>query len=171
VHGRMISRLVAIGSDTSDASRRPTASGWAASAGVSCPVVWRERTAEATRPDASRRACKVCGHKIVIQATGGDLQRAVEFVQMPAEPVAQDGPLGDQVAAMIRQQLHLADRAIQPRRGQARLAQAGVRHRHRVDRVGLARLASAAADGRHQVGGHPHHGAPRAQQVTFQPAG
>jgi hypothetical protein len=62
---------------------------------------------------------------------------------VPAESAAQPGPLGDQVAAVVRQQLHRPGRAVQARDRQVRLQQRGPRDRQRVDRVGLATLPPA----------------------------
>ena len=70
---------------------------------------------------------------------------------------------------MIGQQPQLALRAVQPRRGQARLAQRRPCHRQRVDRVGLAVGPGRVPAVRHQLGRHPDDRLPGRQQIRLQP--
>jgi hypothetical protein len=85
---------------------------------------------------------------------------------MPAQPVAQDRPLGHQVPAVIRQQLDLAPGPVQLRCGQAGLAQGRVRDGQRVDRVRLTRLGSARRAAAISWVGIRTHRAPGRQQFT-----
>ncbi|MFF5116286.1 hypothetical protein Daura_51425 [Dactylosporangium aurantiacum] len=57
---------------------------------------------------------------------------------------------------MIRQQLHLASRAVEAGDGQIGVAQRGQGNGFGVDWVGLATLLSGASRRRHQPGMHAH---------------
>jgi hypothetical protein len=81
------------------------------------------------------------------------------------------GSLGDQIAAVVDDQLDLPGGAVQLGHRQVRVAQGGQGDRFGVDRVGPARLPAAAAGAGHQPGQHPHHPMPGAEQVQLQAAG
>ena len=90
-------------------------------------------------------------------APSGTAQVRVELVQVPAQPLLAATPLGDEVVAVIDQQLQLAQRllagawAVQPR-----LLQRRPGDRERVDRVRLAPRPAAPALRRRQPRRHPH---------------
>jgi hypothetical protein len=95
----------------------------------------------------------------------------VQLMQVPAQPVARPGGLGNQVLALVDQQLDLPGRLVKTGGGQVGLAQGRPGDRQRVDRVGLAQGTHGLAGPGQQPGRHPHHPLPGGQQVAFQPAG
>ena len=97
----------------------------------------------------------------------GQLELGPAVVQKPAQPVLDAGALGDEVLAVIEQQLDLARRALEPRDRQRldALLERRAGDRQRVDRVALAALARAARAGR------PSASAPPARRARRAPAG
>jgi hypothetical protein len=59
-------------------------------------------------------------------------------VQVPAQPVDRPGAFGDQVLAVVDQQLDLPGRLVMAGGGQVGFAQGGAGDGEGVDRVGLA---------------------------------
>src|SRR4029453_8377179 len=82
------------------------------------------------------------------------LQR--QLVQVPAQPLLAAATLGDQVVAVIDEQLQLAQRLL-ARTGlvEPRFLERRPRRRERVDRVGLAAPSPPPTRGRRQPGRYP----------------
>jgi hypothetical protein len=92
-------------------------------------------------------------------------------MQVPAQPIDHPGPLGDQVVAVVDQQLELAGGAVQPGGGQLGFPQRRPRHRQRVDRIRLAVGAGGGPGMGHELGWDPHDVLAGAEQVPLQPPG
>jgi hypothetical protein len=90
---------------------------------------------------------------------------------VPAQPVDDPGPLGDQVVAVVDQQAQLAGGPVQPRGWQVGLPQCRPGHRQRVDRVRLAIGPCGGAGVGHQLGRDPHDLLAGAEQIALQPPG
>ena len=59
-------------------------------------------------------------------------------MEVPAQPIDDPGPLGDQVVAMVDQQPDLPGGTVQPGHRQLRFPQRRPGHGKRVDRIRLA---------------------------------
>jgi hypothetical protein len=102
---------------------------------------------------------------------GGRRDGRVELMQVPAQPVDDPGPLGDQVVAVVDQQPDLPGGPVHPGGGQLRFPQRRPRHRQRVDRIGLAVGAGGGTGVGHELGWDPHDLLAGAEQVPLQPSG
>ena len=107
---------------------------------------------------------------------GGSLQAArrrpalgVELVDIPPEPVDRRSALSNKHITSIGQQLQLPRHLVMGGHRQVRFTQHRPGHRLGIDRIGLSTGARRLAGLGHQLGGHPHHGLPRPQQIAFQP--
>ena len=90
---------------------------------------------------------------------------------MPAESLLAAAPLGDEVVAVIDEQLQLPqERLLGTRPLQAWLAQRHAGDRERVERVGLAAAAAATSFRPGQPRRYPHQAFPGLKQRLFQPA-
>jgi hypothetical protein len=91
-------------------------------------------------------------------------------MEMPAQPIDDAGPLGDQVVAVVDQQPDLPGGTVQPGHRQLRFPQRRPRHRQRVDRIGLAIGAAGGTGVGHELGRDPHDLLAGAEQVALEPA-
>ena len=94
----------------------------------------------------------------------------VEVVQMPAQPVLQARRLGDEVLAVVEQELDLERGAAERGLGQVGPAQRGARDRLGVDGVGLAVGAGRAPLAGHELGRDAHDALAAAEQEALEPA-
>jgi hypothetical protein len=90
------------------------------------------------------------------QRPGGRRYGRVELMEVPAQPVDDPGPLGDQVVAVVDQQPELAGGPVQLGGGQLGLPLRRPGHGKRVDRVGLAVGPGGGAGVGHELGRDPH---------------
>ena len=106
-----------------------------------------------------------------VQAAGPGSSTRIELVQVPAQPVLDAGPLGDQVLPVVDQQPYLPEAGRRARRpaGPARAARPERWPARRSDRTCRGLRARAGSRG-HQLRGHPHHPLAGDQQVPLQPA-
>lgn len=97
------------------------------------------RASRAIRPvTVARCSGEAVDGAVAAQPAGGNPQRGVEFVDVPAQPVDHPGALTHEITAVIDQQLDLPGGTVQlGDRQPVMMAQGGQRDRFGVDRVGL----------------------------------
>ena len=88
----------------------------------------------------------------------------LELVQVPAQPVLDPGPLGNEIVAVVDQQPDLPLGAVEPR-GRQVLPESCPGNRKGVDRIALAGLARRAPGAGHELGWHAHHGLTGPDQI------
>ena len=91
-------------------------------------------------------------------------------MEVPAQPIDDPGPLGDQVVAVVDQQPDLPGGTVQPGHRQLRFPQRRPGHRQRVDRIRLAVAAAGGAGVGHELGRDPHDLLAGTEQVALEPA-
>jgi hypothetical protein len=103
---------------------------------------------------------------------GGDCERRVELVEVPAQPLLHPPPFVDEIVAVVDQQLDVAvDLLVGTRPTEPRLPYSDPRDRQRIDRVGLPALPSRAPLGRHQLGWYPNQVLSGRKQVVLDRSG
>lgn len=73
--------------------------------------------------------------RLAIEGAAEGLKARVEIVQVPAQPHAVGGPLGDEVLAVVDEELQLAQPGVVGGHRQVRLAQGGAGDCEGVDRI------------------------------------
>src|SRR4030095_15863318 len=98
-------------------------------------------------------------------------QHRIELVQVPAQALLAAAPLGDEVVAVIEEQLQLAQRGLlRPWPVEPRLTQRRPRDREGVDSVRLAADTAAAARRSGQPWRHAHQPLASLEQQPLQAA-
>src|SRR5262249_61093648 len=92
-----------------------------------------------------------------VECAERDGERGLELVQVPAEPLLAAPALGDQVVAVIEQELQLPQLLLAGTRPvEVRFAQGGTSDRERVEPIRLAADTAASTLRRRQPWRHPH---------------
>ena len=170
-------RAKAAGKVSRDGSNRRTRAGDLALEFVGSdsqlPAAEQELSGDAGhRPGHSFLAILDLGHDVIApQCLGRDLKTGEEFVEVPAQPALNLGPLFDQVIAVIHQETQLSSLAVELDDGEVGFAHGRPGDSERINGIGLTLIASTMARFRHQTCGNPQGRLAGDQQVSLETPG